>query len=247
LIYLALEKICSRPVLVTAIMIILLLYNFILGPRASVMRSTIWVISAAAAGSWDREFRSSYIICISFILMIILNPVFICDAGFWLSFSAMAGIIFIYPVLRDSLRTVKLHRKIIDSHVARTILVTVSIQLICGPLLIHYFSSLPLISPVSNLIIFPFFYILLLLLFLAAFTSIIWPPAGGILLKLTPALFRCVYGITGFFSHSRLPSLTIEKLSGGHLLIYYFIVFILFLIIRIILGSHAKDLIFKYK
>jgi competence protein ComEC len=201
------------------------------------MRSTIWVIGATAAGNWNREFKSSYVICISFMLMIIFNPVFIYDPGFWLSFTATAGIIFVYPFLRNCLKAVKLPTRAIENHVTSIILITASIQLICGPLLIYYFSSLPLVALISNPIISPFFYILLLLLLTGAFTSIIWPPAGGLILKLTPVFFRSLYGIACFFSHPGFPSINLQDLSSLHLTIYYCIVFTLFLIIRIILGK----------
>ena len=43
IIYMMLEKVFSRTLLLFSIIIILLFYNFILGPGASVMRATIWV------------------------------------------------------------------------------------------------------------------------------------------------------------------------------------------------------------
>lgn len=234
-IFIILEKICSRHLLIAFIIIMLLLYNFILDLRASVMRSTIWVICAAVAGGWNREFKSSYILCISFIIMLLLNPGFIGDPGFWLSFSAMAGIVFVYPVIRNLFAAAGIPQKAIGNHFTGTILITVSVQLICGPLLLYYFNSLPLVSPLSNLFILPFFYTLILLLFLAAFISIIWPPAAGVILKLTPAFFKPMYGIARFFSHPGLPSVEIENLPAVQLLIYYSIVFIIFLIVRMVL------------
>jgi len=205
IIYMILGKAVKKPLLVAFIIIILMMYNFILDSKASVMRATIWVLSAIIAGSWNRERGSSRILCISFIIMLMLNPIFIDDAGFWLSFSAMAGVVFVYPVIRNVLKVLKIPAKIINNYFTGIILITTSIQIICGPLLLYYFKSLPLISPVSNLFILPFFYALVFMLFLAASVSIIWPPAGGAVLKLTPFFFKAVSGIAVFFSDPVFP------------------------------------------
>jgi len=165
IIYIVLGKAVKKPLLIAFIIIILILYNFILDPRASIMRATIWVLSAIIAGSWNREHGSSRILCISFMIMLTLDPLFIDDAGFWLTFSAMAGVVFVYPVMRNILKALKIPGKMINNYFTAAILLTISIQIICGPLLLYYFRSLPLVSPVSNLFILPFFYILIFMLF----------------------------------------------------------------------------------
>ncbi len=237
IIYIILGKVVKKPLLIAFIIIILILYNFILGPGASIMRATIWVLSAIIAGSWNRERGSSRILCISFMAMLTLNPLFIDDAGFWLSFSAMAGVVFVYPVMRNILKVFKIPEKMTNNYFTAAILLTVSIQIVCGPLLLYYFKSLPLISPVSNLFILPFFYILISMLFLAAFTSIIWPPAGGAVLKMTPFFFEAVSGIADFFSDSIFPAIEIENMPIQWLSLYYFLIFIALAIVKILLAK----------
>lgn len=235
IIYMILGKAVKKPILVVIIVIILLMYNFILDSRASVMRATIWVLSAIIAGSWNRERGSSRILCISFIIMLMLNPLFLDDAGFWLSFAAMTGVVFVYPFIRNILKVLKIPAKIINNYFTGIIMLTASIQIICGPLLLYYFKSLPLISAGSNLLILPFFYSLIFMLFLAAFASIVWPPAGGAVLKLTPFLFKAVSGIAVFFSDSVFPAIEIENVTMQQLSLYYFSTFIIFTAVKILL------------
>jgi len=237
IIYVILGKAVKKPLLIAFIIIILILYNFILDPRASVMRATIWVLSAIIAGSWNRERGSSRILCVSFIIMLVLNPLFMDDAGFWLSFSAMAGVVFVYPVIRNMLKVLKTPAKIINNYFTAAVLLTISIQIICGPLLLYYFKNLPLISPVSNLCILPFFYILIFMLFSAAFISIIWPPAGGAVLKLTPLLFKTVSGIAVFFSDPVFPAIEIENITIQQLSLYYFLILIIFSAVKVLLAK----------
>ncbi|MCD4669463.1 MAG: ComEC/Rec2 family competence protein [Actinomycetia bacterium] len=237
IIYMILGKAVKKPLLIAFIIIILMLYNFILDTRASVMRATIWVLSAIIAGGWKREHGSSRILCISFIIMLILNPIFMDDPGFWLSFSAMAGVVFIYPVIRNMVKVLKIPEKIINNYFTGMILLTISVQITCGPLLLYYFGSLPLISPVSNLFILPFFYILIFMLFSAAFISIIWPPAGGAVLKMTPFFFRAVSGIADFFSDSVFPAVEIESIPIQRLSSYYFPILIAVFAAKILLAK----------
>ena len=199
------------------------------------MRATIWVLGTAAANTWNREFRPPYLLCMSFIILIMSFPGLIGDAGFWLSFAAMSGMVFIYPLVRRILKLLKLPIRILDNRLSSTILISLSIQLISGPLLLYYFGSLPLVSPLSNLFILPFFYVLISVLFLAASFSIIWPPAGGALLRLSYFIFKPVCSIARFFSDIRFPSIEISDLPARYIFIYYFTILVLFSIINTII------------
>jgi ComEC/Rec2-related protein len=233
-IYVILKKAFTGYILITVLALVLGAYNFLLGPAASVMRATIWVLGTAAADSWHRKFSREYVLCISFMLVSISNPSFLMEAGFWLSFAAMAGIVFVYPSVKKILTAFKLPKRVLDKYITASIFMTVSIQLACGPLLLHYFESLPLISPISNLVILPFFYMLILILFLASALCIIWPPAGGAVLQLVPAAAKPVLGLAGFFSRSFFPSLEMESPGETRLFLYYLAILIIFSVIKII-------------
>lgn len=233
-IYVILKKAFTGYILIAVLALVLLAYNFLLGPGASIMRATIWVLATAAADSWHRRFSREYVLCVSFMLVSISNPSFLMEAGFWLSFAAMAGIVFIYPSVKKILAAFKLPKRVLDNYITSSILITVSIQLACGPLLLYYFGSLPLISPISNLAVLPFFYMLILTLFLASALCIIWPPAGGAVLRLVPTAAKPVLGLAGFFSRSFFPSLEMESPGETGLFLYCLTILIVFSIIKII-------------
>lgn len=224
----------SRPGLISAAFIIIFLvaYNYLLGLKASVLRASIWMMAAIIAGQWNRESNRPRILCISFILLLILNPSFMEDAGFWFSFAAMSGIVFIQPLLMKASGTVPAIKRIVNNYLYRTLILTISIQITCGPLLLYYFRYLPLVSAVSNICILPFFYALLLLLMVSAFFAIIWPPLGGVILKVTPPLFKIITGLAGFFSKSGLPVLKASNVVPVQLLVYYLALFLLLLLAR---------------
>ncbi|MCJ7665773.1 MAG: ComEC/Rec2 family competence protein, partial [Actinobacteria bacterium] len=106
----------SRSGLAAAAFIIILLaaYNFMLGVKASVLRASIWMIAAMIAGQWNRESNRPRILCISFILLLTLYPLFTRDIGFWFSFAAMSGIVFIQPVLMKTSGNIPVVKKIVN-------------------------------------------------------------------------------------------------------------------------------------
>jgi len=221
IIYIIAARSRSNFILIVFIIIFLVMYNYLLGLKASVLRASIWMISAAVAAQWNRQSNRPRILCISFILLLILSPSFSSDIGFWFSFSAMAGVVFVYPLFTKVLSNVTVVKRITGSHIFRTLILTISIQLVCGPLILYYFGYLPLISAVSNILILPFFYMLLLLLMVSAIFAVIWPPLGGIILKLTPPLFKVMGWLAGFLSGPGLPVIKASNIMPLQLFIYY--------------------------
>ncbi len=232
--------------LLVFIIIFLIMYNFLLGLKASVLRASIWMIAAAAAGQWNRQSDKPRVLCISFILFLILDPSFINDIGFCFSFAAMAGVVFIYPLFIKILSNVLLIKRIVGNPVFRTFILTISIQLACGPLILYYFGSLPLISAVSNILILPFFYILLLLLMVSALFAVIWPPLGGIVLRATPPIFKIMIWLTGFFSRPGLPVIKASNIMPLQLSIYYLSLFVILIMAHVLLEKKMKAKLFVF-
>lgn len=227
-------------VLIVFIILFLVMYNFLLGLKASVLRASIWMISAAVATQWNRQSNRPRILCISFILLLILSPSFTHDIGFWFSFSAMAGVVFVYPLFIKILSNVPPVKRIAGSIIYRTLILTISIQLVCGPLILYYFGSLPLISAVSNILILPFFYMLLLLLMVSAIFAVIWPPLGGIILKVTPPLFKIMGWLAGFLSRPGLPVIKASNIMPLQLFIYYIGITMLLIMVHSSLEKKMK-------
>lgn len=236
--------IAGRPgtnfILIIFIIIFLVMYNYLLGLKASVLRASIWMMSAAVAAQWNRQSNKPRILCISFILFLILNPSFTHDIGFWFSFSAMAGVVFVYPLCIKILSNILLVKRIAGSPMFRTFILTISIQLVCGPLILYYFNCLPLISAISNILILPFFYILLLLLMISAVFAVIWPPLGGIILRATPPLFKIMSWLAGFFSRPGLPVIRASNMMPLQLFIYYLALFVVFIVAHSLLEKKIR-------
>ncbi|MFC2144772.1 ComEC/Rec2 family competence protein [Actinomycetota bacterium] len=222
------------------IIIFLVMYNFLLGLKASVLRASIWMISAVIAEQWSRQLNKHRILCISFILLLILNPSFTGDIGFWFSFAAMAGVVFIYPLSIKVISNIPQVKRIANYPIFKTFILTISIQFICGPLMLYYFGSFPLISAVSNIIILPFFYILLLLLLISALFAIIWPPLGGIILRTTSPLFKMIIELNSLLSRPGLPVIKASNIMPLQIFIYFMSLFVILILVQILLEKKMK-------
>jgi len=105
------------------------------------------------------------------------------DIGFQLSFLAVIGIIYIYPVIDRWLDKIELPKL---RGIRDIIAITISAQVLALPIIAYNFSIISLISPLANLLILwtlPFIMIamligLLLSFFLPAFSFIFFLPAG---------------------------------------------------------------------
>lgn len=151
---------------------LLAIISFIImvGAPASAIRAGIMgglVMVAMRAGRLNAV---STAIVFAATLMIIDNPkVLRFDVGFQLSFLAVMGLVWVYPILE------KICQKIPDTlKIKSMLLVTISAQIMALPILIYNFDRLSLVVPLANILILPFVPIAMALGFLAGAFSFIW-------------------------------------------------------------------------
>lgn len=126
-------------------------YAFISGLSASVLRSAMMFSFVVLAKSFNRSTSVYNTLAASAMLLLLCNPYFITDVGFQLSYLAVAGIVYIQPILNKRIKTKWwIIRQTLD-------LITVSIaaQLATFPLGIYYFHQFPNYFLITNLIVIP--------------------------------------------------------------------------------------------
>jgi len=238
LIYIIFRRRRSSNYVLTAIIIFLVGYNFLVGIRASMLRASIAVILINLAGKWHREYSNKIILFLSCIILIIYNPYFIYNAGFWMTFSAMAALAFIYPLMLKISGNIFICESSVFNYYKNIIFVTLSTQVVLFPVLIYFFNEVSLISPLANILVMPVFYILLSIMIFSSFIIIIWPPAavfplrlGGIflnyILETVNVLNRFDYCIVSF------DDLTVKKTIVLYV-IFLFLLFLTYISVKII-------------
>ena len=208
------------------IILFLILYNLIVGQRASMLRATIMIVFVIFANELKREYSSRIILYNTYIIMMLFNPAFLFDIGFWLSFCSIAAIVFISPILLGFFKEITPNFKWKSNYILRTVIITFSINTALFPILAYFFGEVSLVSLFSNIIIIPVFYLALLILIFSSALGLIWPPIGGFFIKPSSIILGCILRVVEFFSKLSFSILRLEYFPLKYVLIYYLILII---------------------
>jgi ComEC/Rec2-related protein len=164
-------------------------YVFIIGAKSQVLRASIMFSLSLFAKELHKDFKQANIFFLAYIFLIIVNPSYInnIDVGFVLSFTSVAAIIFVMPIIMKLFCSLFKLKEQINNYFLKSIFTVISINIVIGPILSYYFGGFSIISIIANFVIIPIFYIILFNLFFASLISLFWFWAGSILIK--PANF----------------------------------------------------------
>ncbi|MBU4314562.1 MAG: ComEC/Rec2 family competence protein [Actinobacteria bacterium] len=227
LVYLVFKKMRSSYFIFWASVIFLVVYNFLVGERASILRASITVIFILLAKEWNREYSHKILLYLSYIIIIIFNPYFIYDLGFWMTYASMAALVFIYPAVVRLAGNIFPFLKLKRSSFIKIALITLSIQTVLFPVLAYFFKEVSLISPVANILIIPVFYILLSILMVSSFVTIIWPPVGGLLLKSSTIIFEYILKTVKILSKFDFCIINFDSFPVKNVIVYYILLLII--------------------
>jgi len=201
--------------------ILLVLYILMIGAPASAIRAGIMGGLLLAAQHFGRLSAVSRTIVFASTFMLFLNPLLLrLDVGFQLSFLAMIGLIYLQPVFSDFLK------KIPNPGffpLRTTLSATLSAQVFTLPILIYNFGYIPLISPITNILIVPFLAPITILIFIFGIAGIIFWPLGYILSWPTWLCLTYIVSIVDWFSQVSWSSLVLKDIHWFWLMISYII------------------------
>jgi competence protein ComEC len=210
----------SHKIKFIIVMLVLLIYAGVTGFRPSICRATLMAFLFGLAIILQRNVDGIHIVNIVAIVFLIINPLLILDVGAQLSFAAIYGIIFLYPMIEKRLiRRVK-NRYLRLALTAMAI--SFSAQAFVSPLLIYYFHRLPTLAVFSNLIIVPLASITIFLLFLSLMFSIFLIPLAKIIIFPISLLLNFLVSVSRFFADLSFSSVSLI-ISPVFLLVVYFL------------------------
>lgn len=132
-------------------------YALLTGMSPSLVRATTMFTILLLCQSFSRENIGINSCAFAFFFMLCINPFYLHNIGFQLSFIAVGGICLYAQRITHSCPT---HNPLIRFFWC-LIFITFICALFTAPLVAYYFGKFTLISLVSNLIIFPFVYLLI--------------------------------------------------------------------------------------
>lgn len=190
-----------------AILSIIWGFAFITGFSASVVRSVV-MFTVIGIGQYLNRGADIYnSLFISMLLLLVVNPYFIFDAGFQLSYLAVFAIVLLQPFYQK----LKLSKYKGINYFGDTVLVSLAAQIGVLPLSLFYFNRFPLLFLVANLVVIPLSNIILVLGLLVLSLNFIWADAAIVTGK---ALALLVETMNGFISWiASFESLVLKEVS----------------------------------
>ncbi len=126
-------------------------YAFLTGLSPSVLRATIMFSLFLVSGNLNYSYQIYHSMTISAFIIIVIDPYSILNAGFWLSFLAVASIIYFYPIIYGLFVFSKPWNKYLWSLIS----VSFAVEIGTAPLTIYLFGYFPLWFLLSNILVVP--------------------------------------------------------------------------------------------
>jgi competence protein ComEC len=197
------------------------LYIVLTGFTASGIRAATMGSIFIFAEVFGRQNTSSRTIVLAAALMLLQNPLLlIYDIGFQLSFLASLGIIYLKPAISYLLEIVFKE----NSHeLSNIISITVTAQIFTLPMMVFNFGTLPLVAPITNILILPVMPLILSFGFLFSIFSAISKILGWIFYIPCWLLISYFLGVMNFFSQPQMAK-TITNISWIWIFLIYLII-----------------------
>lgn len=169
---------------------VILFYSLLAGAIPPVIRSALMGILTLLALTAGRERDAQYILGLVALGLLLYSPLWLFDISFQLSFGATAGLLYLAPPLRKSLR------KKLPIFVAYSLAVTIGAQLSVLPIIAWYFNVLSLSSLLANLLIAPIVEWIIVAGLLAGLLASLLPLAGKVVFLLASVVLGLVYELS---------------------------------------------------
>ena len=127
--------------------LLLFCYGIMTGFGISTIRAVCMFLAMIFSEILGRTYDMASAMALAAIIVLIRNPLQAWQAGFLLSFGAVTGICFVYPVISSVFQ--------MRNRMMKTILFSLSILLITYPISVHFFYEYPLYSTLLNFIVIP--------------------------------------------------------------------------------------------
>lgn len=156
---------------------ILIVYLLMIGPGISGLRALIMFLIRVGADMAGRDYDLLTSLFLAAALLCMVQPLYLTDAAFQLSFGAILGIALLGPVFQELFRGIP---KSMSSALAFSMAVNL---FLIGPMLYFYF-EIPPYSVFLNLLAIPVMPVAMGAGFLGSVITLVWPEPGRIVLKL---------------------------------------------------------------
>lgn len=143
--FMNLSGLIKRKIAIGVSILFVIFYTLLTGAQVPVLRAAAMAILAFTAQLFGRQRDGVWVLIATAGLMLLVNPNWISDLSFQLSFLATAGVIIVAPILLKYLKSMPL--------VGEDLAITTGAQIMVMPVIIQYFHQLSLVGIVTNLLV----------------------------------------------------------------------------------------------
>ncbi len=130
---------------------ILICFGYLVGWSPSISRSISMILCVMFLSALKRKTGHLNAVSFSSVVMMIISPLIALQTGFWLSVVTASGIVWLYPVIDEKISSIVVVPDTISSLISLNLSAVISVL----PLQIIISGCVPLISPLSNMLVIP--------------------------------------------------------------------------------------------
>lgn len=210
--------------------IFLAAYIILVGLPASAMRAGLMGFLLLLALKLGRLNKITNSLVLTAAILLLINPKLLRDdVGFQLSFLAIAGLAYAYPVLKALWQKMKLPEL---KGLSDALLITLAAQVFTLPVLAYNFSQISLIAPLANLAVLWTLPILTILILIALPLSFILPGLSFIFFLPSLVLTKYILAVVKYLAGLPHSYLEVNYLSLGWVALYYFAAILIIIKLR---------------
>lgn len=248
-----------------ASILLMVFFMILTGMTPSVMRAVIMAVMEVLAKILHRKSDIYTNLSISTFIILAINPYYILDIGFELSFMATIGIIFLHPKLLKNLKKIfkikeenkaekylikksKTSKEKIKECIKSLLIniiecssISISANILIMPILISNFNTLSLTFWISNILVSPLIGPIIFIGYISYFVSFISEPISKLISIPLNSLINLLILITKEIAKNPLSSVIVKRPYIIETIIYYH--FILFCVYRVKIKQKTKQLI----
>jgi competence protein ComEC len=201
-------------------LLLILAFLSITGFTPSMARAALVATLSILAWFVGRQFHPAKLLLLVAALTLLINPAYIQDLGYLLSFAAFSGVMLLAPLV-----TAYFYGKKKPNFLSELIIATTSAQLLCTPILLYAMGSISVLSILANALILPTIPAVMLLTFATGLTAAL-PLIPLFLGKLTALVLSYHLAIVDFLSAQTWALITLPTNTLPTLLLFIPLIFL---------------------
>lgn len=169
--FLYLAGLIKRRVVLTLTLVAVVSYVILTGGQIPILRAAVMVTLAFLAQLLGRQNSSIWVLTLTAAVFLLINPKWISDLSFQLSFLATLGVVVAAPIILKYLKFVP----VLSSDLATSL----GAQMMVTPVIIQNFHQLSLVSILANLLVLWTVSLIMISGSVMLALSLIWQPLGN--------------------------------------------------------------------